>query len=92
MKHSIMAYLDTHQDVPTNPTPSMGSSSPTPAEWAYSSVSTFGVRYAPPLPDLSTAHSVEALVEGSDLSLIREGMIIPMIKYVVNLTYLKEAQ
>ena len=65
----------------------MGGSSPTPTEWAYSSVSTFGVRYVPPLPDLSTAHSVEALVEGSDLSLIREGMIIPMIVYLAKLTY-----
>ncbi|KAF8898771.1 hypothetical protein BD779DRAFT_1485462 [Infundibulicybe gibba] len=41
--------------------------------WATSSVSTFGVRYSPPLPDLSTSHSIEALVEGSDMSTIREG-------------------
>ncbi|KAF8168125.1 hypothetical protein B0H34DRAFT_779575 [Crassisporium funariophilum] len=46
---------------------------PSPAVWAHSSVSTFGVRYTPPLPDLSTTHSVEALVEGSDMSLLREG-------------------
>lgn len=46
----------------------------TPASWAHSSVSTFGVRYTPPLPDLSTVHSVEALVEGSDMSMLREGM------------------
>ncbi|PPR08122.1 hypothetical protein CVT24_012366, partial [Panaeolus cyanescens] len=45
----------------------------TPASWAHSSVSTFGVRYTPPLPDLSTVHSVEALVEGSDMSMLREG-------------------
>jgi hypothetical protein len=27
----------------------------------------------PPLPDLTTLQSVEALVEGSDMSVIREG-------------------
>jgi hypothetical protein len=27
----------------------------------------------PPLPDLTTLQSVEALVEGSDMSIIREG-------------------
>lgn len=45
----------------------------TPAAWGLSSVSTFGARYTPPLPDLSTTHSVEALVEGSAMSLLREG-------------------
>jgi len=45
----------------------------TPLSWGLSSVSTFGVRYTPPLPDLSPIHSVEALVEGSDMSLLREG-------------------
>lgn len=74
VKRSITAYLDsTPQDVLFSPTSSMGSTSPTPPEWAYSTVSTFGVRYTPPLPDLSTTYSVEALVEGSDMSLIREG-------------------
>ena len=41
--------------------------------WAHSSVSTFGVRYHPPLPDLSLSHGVEALVEGSEMSMLREG-------------------
>ncbi|KAF9478540.1 hypothetical protein BDN70DRAFT_879886 [Pholiota conissans] len=45
----------------------------TPESWSHSSVSTFGVRYTPPVPDLSPAHSIEALVEGSDMSLLREG-------------------
>ncbi|KAF7985355.1 hypothetical protein HWV62_6577 [Athelia sp. TMB] len=45
----------------------------TPTAWAHSSVSTFGTRYTPPVPDLSTVESVEALVEGSDMSLLREG-------------------
>jgi hypothetical protein len=53
-----------------------GSSAPTPAAWAYSTVSTFGVRYMPPLPDLTTLQSVEALVEGSDMSVIREGILV----------------
>ena len=45
----------------------------TPSAWAHSSVSTFGLRYDPPLPDLSPAHGVEALVEGSEMSMLREG-------------------
>ena len=49
------------------------SSGHTPSAWAHSSVSTFGVRYNPPLPDLSPAHGVEALVEGSEMSMLREG-------------------
>jgi len=36
-------------------------------------VSTFGVRYTPPVPGLTTSQGVEALVEGSDMSMIREG-------------------
>ncbi|KAF9535452.1 hypothetical protein CPB83DRAFT_13074 [Crepidotus variabilis] len=51
----------------------IGGSSLNPSSWAHSSVSTFGVRYTPPLPDLSTIHSVEALVEGSPMSHLREG-------------------
>ncbi len=45
----------------------------TPTDWAHSSVATFGVRYSPPLPDLPTSYSVEALVEGSEMSVLREG-------------------
>ncbi|TDL25441.1 hypothetical protein BD410DRAFT_766067 [Rickenella mellea] len=44
----------------------------TPAAWARSSVSTFGVRYSPPVADLTTQQSIEALVEGSDMSVLRE--------------------
>ncbi|KAF8078648.1 glycosyltransferase family 31 protein [Lyophyllum atratum] len=75
VKRSMRSYLDkTFIDVVTSPTNAIsGSTPPTPAAWAYSSVSTFGVRYQPPLPDLSIKHSVEALVEGSDMSMIREG-------------------
>jgi hypothetical protein len=45
-----------------------------PPEWTRSSVSTFGVRYSPPLPNLTTPESVEALVEGSEMSGLSEGM------------------
>ena len=44
-----------------------------PSSWSYSSVSAFGVRYTPPVPDLTILQSVEALVEGSDMSKLREG-------------------
>ncbi len=56
-------------------TPSSYSVSGTRSSWAHSSVSTFGVRYSPPVPDLSMKHSVEALVEGSDMSQLREGTL-----------------
>jgi len=71
----MQAYLEkmTQPGVGTQ-IPAMGGSlAPTPGAWAYSSVSTFGVRYTPPLPELTSTHSVEALVEGSDMSTIREG-------------------
>lgn len=55
---------------------------PTPSDWAYSSVSTFGVRYAPPIPDLTIPQSVEALVEGSEMSTLREGARIPSVRAV----------
>ncbi|KAF8642320.1 hypothetical protein AX16_009590 [Volvariella volvacea WC 439] len=50
-----------------------GSTTPTPSQWALSSVSIFGVRYAPPVPELSLPYSVEALVEGSEMSGLGEG-------------------
>ena len=40
----------------------------TPLPWVLSSVSTFQVRYTPPVPGLSLDHSIEALVEGSPMS------------------------
>ncbi|KAF5390338.1 hypothetical protein D9757_002969 [Collybiopsis confluens] len=43
----------------------------TPASWAQSTVSTFHARYTPPVADLSTPESIEALVEGSEMSLLR---------------------
>ncbi|KAF8905559.1 hypothetical protein CPB84DRAFT_1771719 [Gymnopilus junonius] len=53
------------------PTSVLGSG--TPSAWGRSSVATFHARYTPPLPDLTTKHGAEALVEGSDMSLLREG-------------------
>ena len=57
----------------TNAVPASVAHQPVPAAWSYSSVSTFGQRYTPPRADLSTQHSVEALVEGSDMSNLQEG-------------------
>ncbi|KAF9229255.1 hypothetical protein BS17DRAFT_689450 [Gyrodon lividus] len=47
---------------------------PTPSSWAHSSVSTFGLRYQQPLQDMTFTETVEALVEGSDMSKLREGL------------------
>ncbi|KAI0285339.1 hypothetical protein BGY98DRAFT_1092947 [Russula aff. rugulosa BPL654] len=44
-----------------------------PAEWAGSSVSKFGTRYSMPLPNLTVPQSIEALVEGSEMSNLYEG-------------------
>ena len=41
--------------------------------WTRSTVSTFGIRYSLPIPDLTADQSIEALVEGSEMSLLREG-------------------
>ncbi|KAE9408114.1 hypothetical protein BT96DRAFT_962807 [Gymnopus androsaceus JB14] len=43
----------------------------TPSSWAHSSVSTFHVRYTPPVADLTVLESIEALAEGSEMSLLR---------------------
>ena len=48
----------------------------TPLAWAHSSVSTFGARYSPPIQDMSLWHTIEALVEGSDMSMLREGLLL----------------
>ncbi|RPD62891.1 hypothetical protein L227DRAFT_572759 [Lentinus tigrinus ALCF2SS1-6] len=43
-----------------------------PEKWRHSTVSKFGVHYSPPVGDLNLDHSVEALVEGSDMSMVHE--------------------
>ncbi|KAI0778237.1 hypothetical protein BD413DRAFT_464972 [Trametes elegans] len=45
---------------------------PAPEKWSHSTVSKFGSRYSPPVSDLSLAYSVEALVEGSDMSMVHD--------------------
>ncbi|SJL05639.1 uncharacterized protein ARMOST_08985 [Armillaria ostoyae] len=73
VKRSVASYL---VNVPQEVTGSVAINTgvlPAPATWAHSSVSTFGVRYSPPMPSLSTHEAIEALVEGSDMSAISEG-------------------
>jgi len=76
VKRSMLTYLDKSTKAASSriSAPSVTAvGSVTPSAWAHSSVSTFGVRYSPPLPNLSPAHGVEALVEGSKMSMLREG-------------------
>ena len=44
-----------------------------PEKWTHSTVSKFHVRYSPPMADLNLDYSVEALVEGSDMSMVHDG-------------------
>lgn len=74
MKRNMLAELDRNAKAAAAAPPGsviIGGAAPT--TWGHSSVSTFGVRYTPPLPDLSPSQSIEALVEGSDMSMLREG-------------------
>ncbi|CAL1695729.1 unnamed protein product [Somion occarium] len=48
-----------------------------PPTWSRSTVSTFGIRYSLPISDLTTDQSIEALVEGSEMSRLREGTSSP---------------
>lgn len=76
IKRSVLSYIEAaSQNDSTSPMHGniYGLGIPTPLSWAQSSVSTFGVTYQAPLQDLTTAESVEALVEGSEMSRIREG-------------------
>jgi hypothetical protein len=82
VKRNMLTYLEkstktASSGVPAPSVTAVGSvSGRTPSAWAHSSVSTFGVRYDPPLPNLSPAHGVEALVEGSEMSMLREGAFL----------------
>ena len=75
VKQSVLSYVEealknksidaqSPLDVPYNPTP---------PSWSRSSVSTFGGRYQQPIQDMTLAESVEALVEGSGMSRLRQG-------------------
>jgi hypothetical protein len=46
----------------------------TPPSWVLSSVTTFHVPYTPPIPDLSLDHSIEALIEGTQMSKLTKRM------------------
>lgn len=81
IRKNILSYLgsvptlfgDPSPSTPTAAAPVGGDDSASPTSWAYSSVSTFGVRYDPPLSNLTTLQGIEALVEGSDMSMLKEG-------------------
>ncbi|THH19729.1 hypothetical protein EW146_g1480 [Bondarzewia mesenterica] len=81
VRRGIMAYFDkTPQDLTGNspsvlvaPTGGSGNNAPIPPAWSRSTVSSFGRRYSAPLSNLTILQSVEALVEGSDMSLLNEG-------------------
>lgn len=60
---------------------------PIPSAWSKSSVSLFGSRYSPPLADLTWKQSVEALVEGSDMSRLFEGAFLIGAFFVVSFDY-----
>ena len=70
IKHGVMAYFEeTPQEALLIATSTTGNAlSPTPSQRVYLSASTFGMQYAPPVPDLSIQHNVEVLVEGNDMS------------------------
>ncbi|OSD03388.1 glycosyltransferase family 31 protein [Trametes coccinea BRFM310] len=56
----------------TAPAVPPGQNVPAPEKWSHSTVSKFGSRYSPPTGDLNLDYSVEALVEGSDMSMIHD--------------------
>jgi len=77
-RKSIVSYLSSFPSAneESDSTPSATQASldlGSPVSWAYSSVSTFGARYSPPISDLAIKEGVEALVEGSEMSYVKEG-------------------
>ncbi|RDX55809.1 hypothetical protein OH76DRAFT_1396153 [Lentinus brumalis] len=53
-----------------------------PEKWRHSTVSKFGVRYSPPVGESNLDYSVEALVEGSDMSTVHEdGSMTPNLAW-----------
>lgn len=75
IKQSVLSYIEAASKNYSTPLQNSiyGLGIPTPPSWSQSSVSTFGMTYQAPLQDMTTAESVEALVEGSEMSRIREG-------------------
>jgi hypothetical protein len=81
VKQFVLSYIDKESRNSSRTTPVSQNSLntpniPTPSSWALSSVSTFGLRYQQPLQDMTFAETVEALVEGSDMSKLREGTVV----------------
>ncbi|KLO17017.1 hypothetical protein SCHPADRAFT_868779 [Schizopora paradoxa] len=77
-RKSIVSYLSSFPSVNEEPDSSPSATQASvdlgsPVSWAYSSVSTFGARYSPPISDLTSREGVEALVEGSEMSYVKEG-------------------
>ncbi|KAF7320361.1 Glycosyltransferase family 31 protein [Mycena kentingensis (nom. inval.)] len=72
VKNNLVPFPDKALQDALNSSLTVGGTPP-PSDWAFSTVSTFGVRYTPPLPDLTIEQSIEALVEGSEMSTLREG-------------------
>ncbi|KAI0052870.1 glycosyltransferase family 31 protein [Auriscalpium vulgare] len=84
VRKSVMAYFDKpfqkmkdEAEAVAAPGSHQPSSNPSvPTAWSDSTVSTFGERYSPPVPDLTTLESVEALIEGSTMSQLHEESIL----------------
>jgi len=70
VRHGVRAFFDRQPVPPTNQTTTSRYDRDwnAPAEWSRSTVSTFGTRFLLPLSNLTTSQSIEALVEGSDMS------------------------
>jgi len=79
VREGVRAFFDRQPNQGNHPTPSAQNRNDgdwaAPTEWAQSSVSTFGTRYSLPLPNLTIPQSIEALVEGSDMSKLHEGSV-----------------
>lgn len=90
VKESVLSYIE--KELKNKSADSQGSlnGNPTPSSWAHSTVSTFGVRYQQPIQDMSLVESVEALVEGSDMSRLREGSVTGISRMnVTNLSLIR---
>ncbi|KAF8922596.1 hypothetical protein CPB85DRAFT_1268279 [Mucidula mucida] len=73
VRRSVAAFLATAPiEKPTGTETEDPGYLPAPTEWAHSSVSTFGVRYTHPFSVATTQHEIEGMVEGSDMSTIRD--------------------
>ena len=96
VQEEIMADLDrwnkaksaalTTQGDPDGYVRVFGTHATIPPSWVRSTVTTFHVRYTPPVPDLSLNHSVEALIEGTEMSQLTKRTSKQNIKTSIELT------